>query len=320
MSTTPPQINTSANLDMPTSIRRKPDFLGLGGMRCGSTTLWEMLKVQPDVFMPEQKELHYFDNKDGLWERGVEAYLNYFDAAKPDQVCGEITPEYLSVDYCTDRIHQLIPGARLIVVLRDPVARAWSHYRMSVGWGAETLPFGQAVRMETQRLDKAGRGPEGIEANVSFSYLERGRYIEHLQRIEERFGREQILVLMLGEFRDDRPGVMRRVREHLGLPAEPPTPELALAPEQTNALGAFPRHLTLNKLIRAAEPAARAGQSVVHRATRKGLGVIDQWNRLPEEPQPDDLTQAWLRDYYAPFDAELEAWLGQPVPWRSTSS
>lgn len=285
-------------------------------MRCGSTTLWEMLRVQPDVFLPDQKELHYFDNKDGLWDRGLPAYLEYFRGAKSGQVCGEITPEYLSVDYCTPRMHALVPDARLLVVLRDPVPRAWSHYRMSVGWGAESLPFGKAIRMEDERLDKAGRGPEGIEANVAYSYLERGRYIEHLQRIESAFGREQILVLLLGEFRSDRPGVMRRVREHIGLPAESPGGELPGAPEKTNALGAFPKRLGLNKMIRAAEPAARSGQTVLHRAARKGLGVLDRWNRLAEQPKPDPAAEAWLRDYYAPFDAELEAWLGQPVPWR----
>lgn len=286
-------------------------------MRCGSTTLWEMLRVQPDVFLPEQKELHYFDNKDGLWDRGVGAYLDYFDGAKADQVCGEITPEYLSVDFCTQRMKDLVPDARLLVVLRDPVSRAWSHYRMSVGWGAETLPYEKALRMEDQRLVAAGRGPEGIEANVSFSYLERGRYVEHLVRLEQAFSREQLLVLMLPDFRSDRPGVMRRVREHLGLPAEPPGGELQRPPETTNALGPMCKNLKLNRTIQRLYPAARGGDTVLHKATRKGLDAVKRMNTLSENPKPSEAANAWLREYYAPFDAELEQWLGHPVPWRA---
>lgn len=300
----------------PDADRRRPDFLGLGGMRCGSTTLWEMLRVQPDVFLPEQKELHYFDNKDGLWDEGVGAYLDFFEGVKPEQVCGEITPEYLSVGFCTERMRDLVPDARLLVVLRDPVSRAWSHYRMSVGWGAETLPFEQAVRMEDERLDRAGRGPGGIEANVAFSYLERGRYVEHLQRLEEAFSREQLLVLMLPEFRSDRPGVMRRVREHLGLPGEPPDGELPSSPETTNALGPMCKNLKLNRLICRLQPAARGGNTVLHRAARKGLDAVKRCNTAAQEPKPSEAANAWLRDYYAPFDNELEQWLGQPVPWR----
>ncbi len=307
---TPPAVSPAA------PVGRRPDFLGLGGMRCGSTTLWEMLRAQPDVFLPEQKELHYFDNKDGLWDQGVEAYLECFAGAEAGQVCGEITPEYLSVDYCTQRMRDLVPHARLLVVLRDPVSRAWSHYRMSVGWGAETLPFATAVRMEDERLDKAGRGPAGIEANVAFSYLERGRYVEHLQRLEKAFSREQLLVLMLPEFRTDRPGVMRRVREHLGLPSEPPGGELQRPPETTNALGPMCKNLKLNGLIHRLYPVARAGDTVLHKAARKALDATKRMNTAREEPQPTDAANAWLRDYYAPFDAELEQWLGQRVPWR----
>ena len=295
---------------------RRPDFLGLGGMRCGSTTLWEMLKAQPDVYLSEQKELHYFDNKDGLWDQGLAAYLDYFADADPDQVVGEITPEYLSVDFCTARMAELVPDARLLVVLRDPVARAWSHYRLSVSYGLETLPFDKAVHSETRRLDRGGRGPEGIDANVAFSYLERGRYVDHLERLEAAFSREQLLVLMLPEFRSDRPGVMRRVRLHLGLPELPPGGELQRPPEATNAQGAMCRSLRLNHWLHMVQPFADARQTLAHRATRRAMGLLHRLNVSPIEPQPDPATMAWLRDYYAPLDARLEQWLGQPLPWR----
>ena len=300
----------------PLRTPRRPDFLGLGGMRCGSTTLWEMLKAQPDVFLSEQKELHYFDNKDGLWDRGVSAYLDYFAEADPGQVVGEITPEYLSVDFCTSRMAELVPDARLLVVLRDPVARAWSHYRLSVSFGLETLSFDKAVKSETRRLDHAGRGPEGIDANVAFSYLERGRYVHHLQRLERAFSREQLLVLMLPEFRSDRAGVMVRVRRHLGLPDQPAGGELQRPPEAANAQGAMCRSLRLNRLLHLVHPFADARDSLPYRATRRALGVLHRFNTSPIEPEPDPRTLAWLRDYYGPLDAQLEQWLGQPVPWR----
>ncbi len=307
-----PIAEASPPAPIASSARRRPDFLGLGGMRCGSTTLWNMLKAQPDVFLPERKELHYFDNADGLRDRGLEAYLDYFDQARPDQVCGEITPEYLSVESCARQIHDLLPEARLLVVLRDPVPRAWSHYRMSVSWGGETWPFDRAVRAEERRLASGG-----IVDNIAFSYLERGRYIEHLKRFEALFGREAILVLLLPDLEQRAEETMRQVRQHIGLPAVPPGDTLEVPSDQSNTLGSFPRHLGLNRRLILWRDRARAGHSPLHRASRRVLNKLMTINRLPRVPRPDPRTNAWLRDYFAPHDAELEAWLGRPIPWRS---
>ena len=88
-------------------------------------------------------------------------------------------------------------------------------------------------------------------------------------------------------------------------------------PVSSMALGPMRMNLNLNRTFQRLYPAARGGDTVLHKAARKGLDAMKRMNTLSENPKPNEAANAWLREYYAPFDAELEQWLGHPVPWRS---
>ncbi len=112
-----------------------PTFLGIGAPKCGTTWLAECLREHPDVYLPEVKELVYFSSQKKL-ARGDSWYLSNFDGAKNALAIGEFSVTYLSGgDEVAEKIKALLPHVRLIAVLRDPVERAFSHYRWLVQLG-----------------------------------------------------------------------------------------------------------------------------------------------------------------------------------------
>ena len=164
-----------------------PEFLGLGTQKGGTTTLHRLLEQHPDVYLPACKEVHFFDQNH---DEGEGWYRNHFANAEPHQRCGEITPFYLFHPDVPGRIHNLLPKARLIVLLRDPVERAISQVFHAQRLGFEPLPIDQALAAEQDRL--ATWDPYSFQKH---SYLSRSRYLEQLDRYEALFPREQLLIL-----------------------------------------------------------------------------------------------------------------------------
>jgi hypothetical protein len=106
-----------------------PDFLGIGAQKAGTTWLYENLRRHPELFLPETKELHYFDQQ---FARPLRSYCDYFHAAG-DRKKGEITPAYGVLEPQRIRfIHQIMPEVRLIFIMRNPVERAWSQAIMNL--------------------------------------------------------------------------------------------------------------------------------------------------------------------------------------------
>ena len=175
---------------------RLPDFLGIGVQRGGTTTLQRLLEQHPGAFLPAAKELHYFSL---LYALGDDWYRKQFTGATPDQRCGEITPYYLFHPAVPARIQALLPQARLIVLLRDPVERALSQYFHSVRLGLEPLELEEALAAEEQRLAVAEAVLQATDgrhrSHQEHSYMARSRYEQQLPVWETRFGAQQLLVL-----------------------------------------------------------------------------------------------------------------------------
>ena len=164
-----------------------PDFLCLGTQKGGTTTLHRLLGQHPEVYLPACKEVHFFDQN---YSAGEDWYREHFQGAQPAQRCGDITPFYLFHPDVPGRIHQHLPNARLIVLLRDPVERAISQVFHAQRLGFEPLPVDEALAAEQGRL--ATGDPYSFQKH---SYLSRSRYLEQLDRYEALFPGEQLLIL-----------------------------------------------------------------------------------------------------------------------------
>jgi hypothetical protein len=217
----PPLRDALARLGLPRPPGL-PHFLVLGTQKGGTTTLQELLAGHPAVFLPACKEVHYFSLHA---DRGVDWYRARFAAARLGQRRGEITPYYLFHPHAPARIRALLPRARLVALLRDPVERALSQYFHAWRHGFETLPLEQALAAEPARLagaEEALRAPGGQHlSHQKHSYLSRGRYTEQLRRYEALFPAEQLLVLRSEDLFADPEPTWRRIQAFLGLPGVP---------------------------------------------------------------------------------------------------
>lgn len=192
-------------------------FLVAGVQKGGTTALFDYLQDYGDVALPSEKELHFFDDESQDW--GHPDYDGYH-ARFPEvagRPVGEATPIYLYWPNSLERVFTYNPAMKLIVVLRDPVERAWSHWRMEHARGLEAGDFGWCIREGRQRLFRSQ--PWGRHRVVS--YVERGFYGEQLERLFGIFPREQALVLTAEALRADHGAVLAKVRDFLGLPAAP---------------------------------------------------------------------------------------------------
>lgn len=207
------------------SRRQLPTFLIIGAQKAGTTSLHEYLAEHPLVSPPTTKEVHYFDHS---YHRGNAWYRAHFRVpSRPDEISGESTPYYLFHPRVPELVARDLPGRKLIVILRDPIDRAFSHHNHERALGYEDLPFEEAIAREPSRLDGE---EERILANpryLSFShqhhsYLARSRYAEQLERWFRQADRDQFLILSAEDlFRDPR-SVLAETQRFLGLEPDMP--------------------------------------------------------------------------------------------------
>jgi hypothetical protein len=197
---------------LPGAPGRLPEFLIIGAQRCGTTSLYRYLAAHPSVRTASGKELQFLSLHH---RRGRRWYRGHFPSRPPGVQSFEASPYYLFDPDVPARAAELLPDARFVALLRDPVERAYSHYLHSRAYGVEPLSFADALDAEPARLAAGGHS-----ARRRYSYVARGRYAEQLERWFARVPRERVLVLRTERLSADYP----RVLDFLGL--EPHTPDL----------------------------------------------------------------------------------------------
>ena len=198
-------------------VRPLPDFLIIGAQKAGTTALYAYLRRHPDVTGPAWKEVSFFDRH---YTRGAAWYRGNFPIRRRALV-GEASPSYLFHPLAPERAAALVPHARLIVLLRDPVDRALSHYHHEVVLGREELSFENALAREQERtrgeVDRMLQDPAYFSAAWwNYTYVARGRYAEQLERWFAVFPREQLLILASDELGNEPAATYARVLEFLG--------------------------------------------------------------------------------------------------------
>jgi hypothetical protein len=205
--------------------RKMPDFLIIGAQKAGTTSLFHYLAQHPDLAMPVDKEIHYYDNN---YQKGLNWYKRYFPLRSSTRFSGEATPYYLFHPFVAERIAHDMPGVKLIVCLRDPAQRAFSHYQMMKRFGTEWLTFEEAIQQEPSRyrqgLRELALDPLRRSApHQDFSYVARGKYAGQIRRWLRCFPREQFLFLSSEELAQQPTQALTRVTDFLGIRAFRPT-------------------------------------------------------------------------------------------------
>lgn len=198
-----------------------PDYLIIGAQKGGTTVLHDCIQQHPQV-VKKPGEVHFFDVS---FAKGPQWYKERFPPRpQPDHLIGDKSPYYLFHPLVPERVHSLYPHVKILIVLRNPVDRAYSHFWMNKRKeGKEPLEtFEEAIEAEQMRL-------AGSEAKIKkhpnfnskehrvYSYLARGKYVKQIKRWMEYFPRKQILVISSTDLRNQPAKTMKKVYTFLGL-------------------------------------------------------------------------------------------------------
>jgi hypothetical protein len=259
-------------------MSRLPDFLIAGAPRSGSTTLYRMIDEHPEIFMAKPKEIGFFS---GWHDEDLAWYEAHFADAGGAQQAGEATPWYLQDHNAVDEIAQVIPDVKIIVILRDPVDRTYSHYWM------------EKVR---------GRADASFEEYLETSdVLDVSLYAAHLSYMTEHFPRDQILVLFHEDLKNDPTGLYTDVCEFLGV-------DSAYAPL---ALGR-----TVNQYVEFRSMRVRDWAKALPSSLVFARRIMDRANTRTKVsyPQMNQATRDRLERFYQGPNMDLARWLDRDLP------
>jgi hypothetical protein len=194
-----------------------PNFFIVGAAKAGTTSMYAYLSRHPEVFMSTLKQPHYFSSFEVKQQfdnfmpvfRQARAYQELFFGSESYKAVGEASPSYLCDANAATRIKSAIPHAKIIISLRNPVQRAYSHYLMEFHEGNETLPFREALKVDENRNEK-GWG-------ISFQYVELGLYADQVERYLKVFDPANVLVVIFEDFVRDTEAVMQQIASFLDI-------------------------------------------------------------------------------------------------------
>jgi hypothetical protein len=278
-----------------------PNFLIIGAYKAGSTSLYQFCKEHPDVYMSTIKETNFlsFDPEnpkhlsmtDQFRITTLEQYESLFSNAHGEKAIGEASPSYLHSDLAIDKIKELLPDAKLIVSLRNPVDRAYSAYLMALRLGRTSEDVYSAFRLDASRV------------RLSF-------YSDQLSRYLESFGRKQLKIFLFDDLKSDADGVARDLFEFLGVDSD-------FSPN--TAYRHNPGGLPKNRLINQAYNSLRKAHVLrvfLPNRIRKLAVVLRDKNLDRAPPLPRDLRIKWTEIFRSDvlvlqslIDRDLSSWL-----------
>jgi hypothetical protein len=272
------------------SVRLMPDFIIIGGMRCGTTSLYNYLLEHAGILPASVKEVHYFDyhfDRPLFWYRAqfpsIIQKVFIEEIQKHRCVTGEASPYYLFHPLSPIRIAKTLPRVKLIALLRNPIDRAYSQHWLESKLGYDTLPFEEAIEREEERL--AGEREKmltmkGYESYSyrHYSYVSRGIYVDQLQYWMKYCPQEQFLILRSEDLYSNPAAIVRQTLDFLGFTGEAPGAEQS---EYKNYR----------------EPTS------------------DGYKSEQKPPKMRAETRAHLVEYFKPHNARLSEWAGRDFGW-----
>ena len=307
-------MQKSNSISTALSTVRRPDFMILGAMKSGTTTLHSYLSRHTSIFMCSPKEPMFFSRED-IYARGLDWYFSLFQAAREDQVCGEASTCYSRWPHFGDvaaRIHSAVPDAKFIYVMRHPVDRAYAHYRHEM---QDRLVF---------RHEKAISLDEALETLPVI--VETSLYRRQIDKFLNYFPSDRFLLLFFEDLTRNPGPVLAMAQRFLGLEQEDTLhePKVVANPfgrvkrksdalRRLDAIARLPGFALVKKLI-----PARSRASLRSSLESGLMAAASAWtgsNALAEQLSPlsDDVRKRLLRHFSAP-NRELEQLMGRHVP------
>lgn len=282
-------------------MKKKLDFICIGAAKSATTTLYSLIKDHPQLSLPSTKEAPFYSD-DQAYKQGASWYLHhFFAAADPKTKWGTITPQYMigegniTPSEIAERIHQDNPDVKIIALLRHPIERAFSHYRMLVKRGYETRSFDRAVS-DILAGNTELKGYSEPDSNYIFA-SEYGKILDYYYTL---FPKKNILILSTDQLKEDPEGVLKQLFTFIGVDSDylPDKPH-----QQSRKGGAKPRLKLLTPGFIYQVPFVkkiwtRYTPQAIRRRTEY---IINLWNTKPDDEKLDTNSKAYqeLVTYFA---------------------
>lgn len=297
---------------------RVPDFFIVGHFKSGTSSLYEMLRSHPQIFMPDAKEPRYLAGDMRAryrYRRGpdypetFEQYVTLFSPASPNQLVGEASAGYLWSQTAASNIAELCPDARIIAILREPTEFIRSfHIQLLQSHIESKTDLRKALALENARR-RGRRIPFRSHLPQLLQYSEQVRYVEQLRRYHAHFPRERVLVLVYDDFRQDNDGVVRRVLRFLDVddaqPIESSEVKVTRRYVRSQLLDDATYWLPRGQGAAAGRVAKAAIKSITSRRQRRAAVKLVRGRLVLREPAPAD--QALMGELRARFKPEVVA-------------
>jgi hypothetical protein len=289
------------------NIQRWPNFFIAGASKAGTTSLYEYLKNIPGIYMSSIKEPSYFttnSHPENLFLeviRDKKKYLKLFSNVKDEIAIGEASALYLIDPGAPNLIHNTLPNARIILILRDPVKRAHSHYLHAIRIGSEILSFSEAIKnaydLQHQNID-----------SEKTLLIDIGNYSKRIKTYLDVFGKEQVKIIIFEEFIQSPEESIKEILKFLDVP--------------------FPGSITIEKIHNSfGIPKNKLTQIILKNTILKKLSVkflTHNFSNMVAErflikktfkPQLLEKDRLFLQEYYKNDIKNLESILGRDLPW-----
>jgi len=280
-----------------------PNFFIVGAPRSGTTSLYEYLKDTPEVFMSQIKEPNYFNPSvhDDLFLskpiRNKKKYLDLFKNVKDKKVIGEASPTYLWDPKTPKLIHDVVPYARIIISLRDPIERAFSEYLFLRGLGSEKGTFLETIKRSIQ-----------AENYSSNRIIQNGLYFEQVKRYLDVYGSSQVKILIFEELVQDTWKLVKQVLDFLKIKHDPSTSVNEIHNAFTLPRGKIASSIVENKMLR------KMGKTLLPRGGLFSLRKI--LTKKTAKPSITNEEIRILKEFYQNDVRKLEKLLNQKLPWQ----
>jgi len=293
-----------------------PTFVVIGAPKSGTTSLYFYLRQHPDIYLPKTKELHYFSFPDlgmsssgpgdaavlsGLcqtWEQYTEQYTNVSNQS----AIGDISPSYLYYSSSARKIFETLGSVKIIVIVRNPVDKAYSQYMHMVREGLETLSFSDAIAAESGRREQ-GWGD-------IWRYAESSLYADRLNEFITVFGKENVKIILFDDFIKDTSSILTDLLRYIGV-----DPKVEISTNETFNRTGTPRSAYISDILRTPGFLKNLVKRVLpvelRHKLRNWLMNINTGDK-PELPQ--DLRISLL-NYFHDDIVKVECLVGKPTKW-----
>lgn len=299
-------------------MANKLDFICIGAPKSATSTLFELMEGHPQIYIPPAKEVPYF-NDDAEYSKGWKWYMKtFFSDAKKGQVIGTMTPQYMigkkdvSPEIIAKRIYEQNPSTKIIAILRDPVSRSFSHYKMYERFGH----FKSGFENTLEELLSSNLSKERKDLKPENTWLFASEYGRILSAYQNIFSKKNLLVLFTDDFKNDPAKTLQRVFNFLDV-------DTSYQPDnidrQSHKGGSKAKIKYLTPAYMSKMPVINYvwKRTVPAQYRKKVFMKITRWNIKPDDSKLENTSSAYqsMVEFFKDDVKLLEKTLGKKVPW-----